>query len=58
VPQLRRAVDCGYLPPGLAADMQRVIGRLPALCGPQPRPSLLHGDAQQNNFVSTPAASC
>jgi fructosamine-3-kinase len=55
VPQLRRAVDCGHLPPGLAADVQRVIGRLPALCGPQPRPSLLHGNAQQNNVVSTPS---
>ena len=31
--------------------------RLPALTGPEPRPSLLHGDAQPNNFVSTPAGA-
>jgi fructosamine-3-kinase len=30
---------------------------LPTLCGPEPRPSLLHGDAQQNNFISTPAGA-
>jgi fructosamine-3-kinase len=57
LPQLRRAVDSGHLPPALAADVQRLIGRLPALCGPEPYPSLLHGDAQQNNFVSTPTSA-
>jgi fructosamine-3-kinase len=28
--------------------------RLPELCGSDIKPSLLHGDAQQNNFISTP----
>jgi len=28
-----------------------------SLCGPEPAPSLLHGDAQQNNFVSTDAGA-
>jgi fructosamine-3-kinase len=34
-----------------------IAARLPALSGPEPRPSLLHGDAQQNNFVSTPVGA-
>ena len=57
LPLLRVAVDSGYLPPALAAGVEEVAERLPALAGPQPRPSLLHGDAQQNNFVSTPAGA-
>jgi fructosamine-3-kinase len=56
-PMLRTAVDSGYLPPALAAGVEEVAERLPALAGPEPRPSLLHGDAQQNNFVSTPAGA-
>ena len=50
-PLLRAAVDSGHLPPGLAAGVDRIAARLPT--GPDPRPSLLHGDAQQNNFVTT-----
>jgi fructosamine-3-kinase len=57
LPQLRLAVDAGHLPPGVADGVERVTARLPELCGPEPRPSLLHGDAQQNNFVSTPASA-
>lgn len=30
-----------------------LISRLPELCGPAVIPTLLHGDAQQNNFLST-----
>jgi fructosamine-3-kinase len=52
-PMLRFAVDSGYLPDELARGVERVIARLPSLCGPEPTPALLHGDAQQNNFVST-----
>ncbi len=54
LPLLRVAVDSGHLPADLAAGADGLIRRLPALCGPPPRPSLIHGDAQQNNFVSTP----
>jgi fructosamine-3-kinase len=54
LPMLRLAVDSGYLPAGLAHGMERVTARLPVLCGPDPVPTLLHGDAQQNNFISTP----
>jgi fructosamine-3-kinase len=56
-PMLRVAVDSGYLPPALAAGVEEVAERLPVLAGPEPRPSLLHGDAQQNNFVSTAACA-
>jgi fructosamine-3-kinase len=57
LPMLRVAVNSGYLPSALAVGVEEVAERLPALAGPQPRPSLLHGDAQQNNFVSTPAGA-
>ena len=53
LPMLRLAVDSGYLPAELALGTERVVARLPVLCGPDPGPVLLHGDAQQNNFVST-----
>jgi fructosamine-3-kinase len=53
LPMLRVAVNSGHLPPALAAGVEEVAARLPARAGPEPRPSLLHGDAQQNNFVST-----
>ena len=46
-------VDAGHLPLDLATDVERLLGRLPMLCGPEPQPSLLHGAAQQHNFVST-----
>ena len=53
LPTLRLAVDSGHLPAELARGAERVAARLPSLCGPDPVPALLHGDAQQNNFVST-----
>jgi fructosamine-3-kinase len=57
LPMLRVAVDSGHLPAALAAGVEEVAERLPALAGPEPRPLLLHGDAQQNNFVSTAAGA-
>ena len=53
IPMLRLAVDSGHLPPALAAGISRIAVRLPGLSGPEPRPALLHGDAQQNNFITT-----
>ena len=53
VPLLRSAVDSGHLPKDLARYLERLVYRLPSLCGPGPQPTLLHGDAQQHNFVST-----
>jgi len=52
-PLLRLAVDSGNLPPSMALQVETMIERLPDLCGPQVTPTLLHGDAQQNNFIST-----
>lgn len=52
-PGLRLAVDSGNLPPALIPQVEKLIARLPELCGPACVPTLLHGDAQQNNFIST-----
>ena len=57
LPLLRAAADSGRLPAALAGAVARIAERLPDLCGPDPRPSLLHGDAQQHNFISTPAGA-
>lgn len=53
LPLLRSAVDSGNLPKNLAHKVESLVHRLPSLCGPDPQPALLHGDAQQHNFVST-----
>jgi protein-ribulosamine 3-kinase len=52
-PRLRMAIDSGNIPSPVASQVEMVIDRLPELCGPETTPTLLHGDAQQNNFVST-----
>jgi fructosamine-3-kinase len=57
LPLLRSAADLGQLPTDLGRDLERLVSRLPSLCGPEPRPTLLHGDAQQHNFVSTDAGA-
>lgn len=53
IPMLRSAIDVGCLSRELVHGVEQVVRRLPSLCGPEPRPTLLHGDAQQHNFVST-----
>jgi fructosamine-3-kinase len=57
LPLLATATASGHLPAELAAGVDRLADRLPELCGPEPAPSLLHGDAQQNNFVSAPGGA-
>lgn len=57
LPLLRSAADTGQFPDDLRRDVERLVGRLSSLCGPEPRPTLLHGDAQQHNFVSTDAGA-
>jgi fructosamine-3-kinase len=52
-PRLMGAVDAGHMPAGLIRDAEKLILRLPELCGPDVPPTLVHGDAQQNNFIST-----
>jgi fructosamine-3-kinase len=54
LPMLRLAVDSGRLPDELARAVEGIAARLASLCGPDPAPALLHGDSQQNNFVSGP----
>ena len=51
-PGLRLAVDSGNMLPVLVRQVEKLISRLPELCGPRVAPTLLHGDAQQNNFIS------
>jgi fructosamine-3-kinase len=52
-PALRLARDSGCLSAVLTGQVERIIERLPDLCGPPVEPTLLHGDAQQNNWIST-----
>jgi fructosamine-3-kinase len=53
LPLLKIAIDSGNVPASVISEVETLIARLPGLCGPEIKPSLLHGDAQQNNFIST-----
>lgn len=53
LPYLKMAVDSGNLPLSKVPLVNKLVAKLPVLCGPEVEPSLLHGDAQQNNFIST-----
>ena len=53
VPRLTAAVRSGHVPADIAHRVDRLLDRLPDLAGPNVRPTLLHGDAQQNNFITT-----
>jgi len=52
-PRFMGAVNSGNMPTDVIRQVEKLILRLPELCGPEIMPSLLHGDAQQNNFIST-----
>lgn len=52
-PRLKAAVNSGHLPLDFASQVEKLSSRLHELCGPKVKPSLLHGDAHQNNFLST-----
>jgi protein-ribulosamine 3-kinase len=52
-PYLRLAVASGNMPPELTRQVEEIITRFGELCGPDFVPTLLHGDAQQNNYIST-----
>ncbi len=56
-PRLISAIDAGHMPTPIARQVERVIARLPELCGPPVTAVLLHGDAQQNNWISTEAGA-
>ena len=52
-PYFSGAIDSGHLPTGVIKMVEQLIARLPELDVPPCAPALLHGDAQQNNFIST-----
>jgi fructosamine-3-kinase len=52
-PRLMGAVNAGHMPTTAIQQAEKLISRLPDLCGPEVAPTLLHGDAQHHNFVST-----
>ncbi len=52
-PRLSAALNSGNLPHELVPQIEQLRPHLPALCGPPVAPTLLHGDAHQNNFLST-----
>lgn len=54
-PRLRAAVDSGNLPQHIAVTVEQMAAHLPELCGPPILPTLLHGDAHQNNVINSPA---
>ena len=53
LPGLRMAVASGNIPGDLIRKIEKLVESLPTLCGPEVAPALLHGDAQQNNFISS-----
>ncbi len=57
LPLLKIAVDSGNISSSVISKVETLIRRLPDLCGPDVTPALLHGDAQQNNFISTTNAT-
>ncbi len=56
-PRLAGAINSGHLPGAVISQMEKLIQRVPDLCGSESKPCLLHGDAQQNNFISTQAGA-
>lgn len=52
-PRLMGAINSGHLPSEAIRQVEKLVLRLPELCGPEVTPTLVHGDAQQNNFIST-----
>jgi fructosamine-3-kinase len=52
-PRLHAAIGSGHLPERVGAQVESLRSRLAGLCGPAVAPALLHGDAHQNNFLST-----
>jgi fructosamine-3-kinase len=52
-PRFMGAINSGHLPTDIIHKVEKLIVRVPNLCGPPIVPTLLHGDAQQNNFIST-----
>jgi len=57
-PRLAEATAAGHLRADVARRVERLLDDLPAsVVLPDESPALLHGDAQQNNFISTAAGA-
>lgn len=56
-PSLTAAINAGRLSSALIHKVEKLIARLPDLDIPDCQPALLHGDAQGNNYISTPAGA-
>ena len=56
-PRLIGAIDSGNLSTDIIRQVEKLVSRLPGLDIPPMEPVLLHGDAQQNNFISTAAGA-
>jgi fructosamine-3-kinase len=52
-PRFVGAINAGHLPTDIIRQVEKLILRIPHLCDPSVAPTLLHGDAQNNNFIST-----
>ena len=52
-PRFAGAINSGQLPTDVIHQVEILFQCIPDLCGPEVIPTLLHGDAQQNNFIST-----
>jgi fructosamine-3-kinase len=53
IPMLKLAADSGFISHTLVSRIEKIIPYLSELDTCNVAPSLLHGDAQQNNFIST-----
>ncbi len=51
-PRFMGAINSGHMPTEVIHQVEKLISRLPTLCGPDVEPTLLHGDAQKNNFIT------
>jgi protein-ribulosamine 3-kinase len=56
-PFLQEAIKSGNLPEAFIPRVVNFVDRLPALADIHISPSLLHGDAQQNNYLSNDAGA-
>ena len=52
-PGLMCAINSGHLSTTTINQVEKLVSRLPGLDIPDCQPTLLHGDAQQNNYIST-----
>ena len=52
-PRFIGGINAGHLPTDVIRKVEKLILRVPKLCDSSVVPTLLHGDAQQNNFIST-----